>query len=250
MSDSDITDAMDSLSISDPRRVPALPLRPSWLAEEAMNRKRTISEATKDVMDTWNAWADCVEKVFQQMGDQTADLDIAEDEYISFVRMLASHPARPTRQPLEDITEHEVYFMKTMPYRYLTHLHGLWVNYADKVEKTYVSMAAELGRCNLLASPFEPSSTQRQLQGILRSMLGPGRPFHRLADTHFQEVTAFAEMSPQGPSFVRTDEVLNGIANLSIHEESTTQMRMAEELSVRLESMKIDANMSSVDSDL
>lgn len=123
MSDRDITNAMDSLGISDPRRVPALPLRPSWLAEEAMNRKRNISEATKDVMDTWNAWADCVEKVFQQMGDQTAYLDVSEDEYISFVRLLASLPARPTRQPLEDITEHERWFMKTMPYRYLTH-HG------------------------------------------------------------------------------------------------------------------------------
>ena len=249
MSELDNTNAMDSLSISDPRRVPALPLRPSWLVEEAMNRKGSISGAIKDIMDTWNAWANCVEKVFQQMGDQTADLDISEDEYISFVRMLASHPARPTRQPLEDITEHEVYFMKTMPYRYLTHLHGLWVNYADKLEETYVGMAAELGRCNLLASPFETSSTRRQLHGILCSMLGPGRPFHRLADTHAQEVTALAEMSLQGPSFIRIDELLSGIANLSIH-ESTTQMRMAEELSVRLERMNIDANMSSVDSDL
>ena len=248
MSDRGITNAMDSLSISDPRRVPALPMRPSWLAEEAMNRKGNISESTKDVMDTWNAWASCVEKVFQQMGDQTAYLDISEDEYISFVRMLASHPARPTRQPLEDITEHERYFMKTMPYRYLTHLHGLWVSYADKIEKTYVTMAAELGRCNLLDSPFEPSSTKRQLHGILRSMLGPGRPFHRLADTHAQEVTALAEMSLQGPSFIRTDELLSGIANLSIHEESNTQMRIAEELSVRLESMNIDANI--LDSDL
>ena len=241
---------MDSLSISDPRRVPALPMRPSWLAEEAMNRKESISEATKDVMDTWNAWADCVDKVFQQMGDQTADLDISEDEYISFVRMLASHPARPTRQPLVDITEHERYFMRAMPYRYLTHLHGLWVSYADKLEKTYVTMAAELGRCSLLSSPFEPSSTKRQLHDILRSMLGPVRPFHRLADTHAQEVTALAEMSLQRPSIIRTDELLSGIANLSIHEVSTTQMRMAEELSVRLESMKIDANISSIDSDL
>ena len=215
-----------------------------------MNRKRNVSEATKDVMDTWNAWANCVEKVFQQMGDQTAYLEISEDEYIGFVRMLASHPARPTRQPLEDITEHEVYFMKTMPYRYLTHLHGLWVSYADKLEKTYVTMAAELGRCNLLSSPFEPSSTKRQLHDILRSMLGPGRPFYRLADTHAQEVTALAETSLQGPSIIRTDELLSGIANLSIHEGSTTQMRMAEELSVRLESMNIDANISSADSDL
>ena len=238
---------MDSLSISDPRRVPALPLRPSWLAEEAMNRKGSVSGAIKDIMDTWNAWANCVEKVFQQMGDQTADLDISEDEYISFVRMLASHPARPTRQPLEDITEHEVCFMKTMPYRYLTHLHGLWVNYADRLEKTYVDMAAELGRCNLLASPFETSSTRRQLHGILCSMLGPGRLFHRLADTHAQEVTGHAEMSLLAPSFIRIDELLSGIANLSIDEASTTEMRMAEELSVRLERMDIDANMSSVD---
>ena len=216
-----------------------------------MNRKGSISGAIKDIMDTWNAWANCVEKVFQQMGDQTADLDISEDEYISFVRMLASHPARPTRQPLEDITEHEVYFMKTMPYRYLTHLHGLWVNYADKLEQTYVGMAAELGRCNLLASPFETSSTRRQLHGILCSMLGPGRLFHRLADTHAQEVTGLAEMSLQGPSFIRIDELVSGITNLSIHEASSnTQMRMAEELSVRLERMNIDANMSSVDSDL
>ena len=250
MSDRDITNAMDSLTISDPRRVPALPLRPSWLAEEAMNRKKTVTEATKDVMDTWNAWANCVEKVFQQMGDQTAYLDISEDEYISFVRMLASHPARPTRQPLEDITEHERCFMKTMPYRYLTHLHGLWISYADKLEKTYVTMATELGRCNLLCSPFEPSSTKRQLHDILRSMLGPGRPFHRLPDMHAQEVTALAEMTLQEPSIIWTEEVLSGIANLSIHDGSTTQMRMAEELSVRLESMNINANRSSADSGL
>lgn len=72
----EITNAMGCLSISDPRKVPALPVRPSWLAEESMNREADISKAVQGIMTTWNAWTDCVEKVFQQMGNQTADLQV------------------------------------------------------------------------------------------------------------------------------------------------------------------------------
>ncbi|CAD6574041.1 MAG: hypothetical protein ASARMPRED_006443 [Alectoria sarmentosa] len=232
---------MDSLSISDPRRVPALPQRPLWLVEEAMNREADVSKATRDVMDTWNAWADCVEKVFQQMGDQTADLDISEDEYISFIHMFASHPARPTRRPVEDITEHEDWFIRTMPLRYLTHLHGLWNAYADKLEKTYVGVAAELGRCNLLTSAFEITSTRVQLHSILRSMLGPGRPFHGLADTRAYEVVAVPEMSRQVPSVIHTDQLVSGIVNMSLYGAPANDIEGAEELVVGLENMKLKA---------
>lgn len=236
---------MDSLSISDPRRVTALPLRPSWLAEEAMNREAGISKAIRDVMDTWNAWTDCVEKVFQQMGDQTTDLDISEDKYVSFVHMLASHPARPTRRPLEDMTEHEGWFLRTMPHRYLTHLHGLWNDYADKLEKTYIGMAAEIGRSNLLASAFETTSTRGQLHGILRSMMGPGRLFHGLADTRVHEVVANAEMSSQGRSVTPT-ELASEMENMSLHGAPATNMEGADALVVRLENMTLEADFFSL----
>ena len=209
-----------------------------------MNREGGIPKAIKDIMDAWSAWADCVEKVFQKMGDQTADLDISEDEYISFVQMFASHTARPTRRPLEDITQHEDWFMRTMPHGYLTHLHGLWNVYADKLEKTYVGMGAELARCNLLASPIEATSTRGQLHGILRSMLGPGRLFHGLADERAHEMVALAEMSLQGPSITRTDQLLSGIYNMSLHGAPATHMQGAEELVVPLENMNIEANIS------
>lgn len=235
---------MYSLSISDPRRVPALPLRPSWLAEEAINCDANVSKATKEVMDTWNAWADCVEKVFQQMGSQTEELEVSEDKYIRFVHMFASHPARPTRRPLEDITEHENWFMRTMPHRYLTHLDGLWNTYADKLEKTYVGMAAELGRCELLASPFETTSTRGQLHGILGSMLGPGRLFHGLADTRAHEVVALAEMSLQRRSINHTDQLVSGIENMSLNGGPATHMSGAEELLAGLMNMNIKADIS------
>lgn len=236
----DVTNAMDSLSISDPRRVPALPLRPLWLAEEAMNREADVSKATRDVMDTWNAWVDCAEKVFQQMGEQTTDLDISEDEYISFVHMFASHPARPTQRALGDMTEHEFWFTRTMPHRYLTHLHSLWNAYADKLEKTYVSVAAEIGRCNLLASPFETTSTRGQLHGILRSILGPGRPLHGLADTRAHEVVAHAEMSLQRRSVTPT-ELASKIENMSLYETPARNMEGAEALVVGLKNMNLEA---------
>lgn len=235
------TNTMDSLSISDPRRVPALPLRPSWLAEEAMNREADVSKATRDVMDTWNAWADCVEKVFQQMGDQTADLDISEDEYVSFVHMFASHPARPIQRPPEGMTEHEDWFFRTMPHKYLTHLHALWNAYADKLEKTYVGMAAELGRCDLLASRLESMSTRGQLHGILHSMLGPERLFHGLADTRAHEVVANAEMSLEGRLVTHPDQLLSGIENMSLDGAPAKHMEGTEELVLGLKKMQLEA---------
>ncbi|CAF9935019.1 hypothetical protein IMSHALPRED_010075 [Imshaugia aleurites] len=229
---------MESLSISDPRRVPAFPLRPVWLAEETTNREANISKATKDVMDTWNAWADCIMRIFQQMVDQAEDLEVSEDEYIRFVQMFDSHPARPTLRPLENMTEHENWSIKTMPHRYLMYLHSLWNAYADKLEKTYVSIAAELGCCNLLASPFEITSTRGRLHGILRSMLGPGRLYHA------HEVVAVADMSLQRSSMTCTEQLVPGIENMSIHGEWGPNMEGAEKLVVGLENLNISADIT------
>lgn len=234
---------MDSLGISDPRRVLALPLRPLWLAEEATNNEANTCKVIKDVYDTWNAWANCAEKVFQQMGHQMEELEVSEDEYISFVHMLASHPARPTRRPLE-MTEHGDWFVRDMPHRYLTYIHGLWIEYADKLEKIYVGMAAEIGRCDLLASPLETTSTRGQLHGILRSMLGPGRLFHGLADVRAHEVVAGAEMSRQGRSVTQIDQLVSRIENIDLHGAPVTHMKSAEELLVKLENMNIEADIS------
>lgn len=238
MSGFDITNVMD---FPDPRRVPTLPCRPSWLTEDAINRKANISDAIKHVMDKWKAWADCVEKIFQQMGDQTKDLELSEDEYISFIHMFASHPARPTQRALEDITEHENWFIRTMPHRYLSHLHGLWSAYADKLETTYVGMAAELGRCDLLAFPFETTSTGGQLRGILRSMLGPGRIFQ---NTRAPGLVTVAGMSLQGPSVTYTEQVVSGIEKMSLYGEPINDMEDAEKLAVGLQNMKIKADSS------
>ena len=235
---------MDSLSFSDPRRVPHLPLRPSWLAKEAMNRDANIFESTKDLMDTWNAWADCVEKVFQQMGDQTKDLEVSEDEYISFVGMFASHPARPTRRPLENITEHEGLFIRTMPHEYLAHLQSLWTTYADKLEESYDSMAAVLGRCDLLASPFETTSTRGRLYGILRSMLGLGKLFRGQVDTRAHEAMAVAETNLQRPWLAQTDQIVSAIEHMSLCDAPAIQMEVAEVLIVGLKKMSINATSS------
>lgn len=63
-----------------------------------MKREANIIGSIKDLVDTWNAWADCVERIFRQIGDQTKDLEVSDEIYISFVRMFAAHPARPTRR--------------------------------------------------------------------------------------------------------------------------------------------------------
>ena len=206
-----------------------------------MNRNANIFESSKDLMDTWSAWADCVEKVFQQMGIQTGDLEVSDDEYISFVRMFASHPARPTQQQLENIIKLEDWSIKTMPHRYLTLLHSLWIAYADKLETTYVSMSGELGRCNLLASPFETTSTRGQLHGILRSMLGPGRLFQGLADSRGHEVV---DMSLQEPSVTHTDQLVSGIERMSLCGTPAAYIEGIERAVVELKNMNIKAGIS------
>ena len=232
---------MDSLGISDPRRVATLPLRPSWLAEEAMKREANIIGSIKDLVDTWNAWADCVERIFRQIGDQTKDLEVSDEIYISFVRIFAAHPARPTRWPLENITEYEDWFMKTMPGNYLAYLHTLWGAYADKLEGTHISMAAELGRCNLLASPFRTTSTRGQLHGILRSMLGPGRSFQGWTDPRGHETIALAETSLQGRSIAH---LVSGIEHMNLSGAPAMRMEVAEGLAVGLKKMSIEAETS------
>lgn len=235
-----MTREMDSLSISDPRRLSALPLRPLWLAERAINREANLPDAINETMYTWNAWADCVEKVFRHTGDQIKDLKVSEDEYISFIHRFASHPARPTQRPLEELTEHEKRFIRTLPERYLTHLHTLWIAYADKLEKTYSGMAAELGRCDLLASPFETTSTRGQLHSIFRSMLGPVRAFQGLADTRALELAAMAEMDVRGCSVTHPDQLVSRLEDMSLRRAPATQ----EEVVVGLQNLNIKADIS------
>ena len=229
---------MDSLGFSDPRRLPALPPRPSRLADEAMNRGATVFDSASSLVDAWNAWADCAEKVFQQMGNQLADLEVSDAEYISFVSMFASHPARPTRQSLKKITEHEDHVMRTMPHKYLAHLHSLWTAYADSLEKTYVSTTAQLGRCNLLASPFETTSTRGQLHGILRSMLGPERPFQGLVDTQVHEA------SVQGPSAAHMDQMVSEIERLNLCDAPAMHIEVVDGLVVLLKNVSLGAGFS------
>lgn len=206
-----------------------------------MKREANIVGSTKDLVDTWNAWADCIERIFRQIGDQTKYLEVSDDIYISFVRMFAAHPARPTQWPLENITEYEDWFMKTMPGKYLAHLHTLWSAYADKLEGTHVSMAAELGRCNLLASPFETTSTRGQLHGILRSMMGPGRSFQGFKDPRGHETTSVAETILQGRSIAH---IVSGIEHMSLPGAPATCVDVAEGLAVELKKMSIEAGTS------
>ena len=248
MSRFEIAKVMDSLSFSDPRRVPALPLRPSRLAEEAMNRGAKFFDIAKTLTDNWNAWTDCVEKVFQQMGDQIEDLEVSDDEYISFVRLFASHPARPTLEPLREMTEHEDDLLRTMPHRYLAHLQDRWTAYANKLETTYDSMTAELGRCNLLASPFEMASTRGHLHGILRSMLGPGRLFQGVIDTRAYEGMAVGKTSAQGSSssivHVDVDEMVSGIEDMNLYDRPAIHVDIGDGLVVLLKKMSIEEGIS------
>ena len=210
-----------------------------------MSTERNVFEAIKYLTNTWNAWADCVEKVFRRVGDQSEDLEVSEDQYISFIHMVASTPARPTQRPLKDMTDHEVWFIRTMPNKYLDYFNGLWNAYADKLEKTHLGIAAELGRCTLLTSPFETKSTRGLLHGILRSMLGPGRLFHGVADARAHEVVAsVAEMRLQGRSITRTDHLVSAIESMSLYGGQGARAESAEELLVRLENMSIDAGTS------
>ena len=243
MSRLEVAKVMESLSFSDPRRVPALPLRPLRLAEEGMSRGENLFDSAKTLMDTWNAWTDCVEKVFQQMGDQLEDLEVSDDGYISFVRLFASHPPRPTPQPLRKITEHED-DLRTMPHRYLAHLQDLWTAYADRLEKTYVSMTAELGRCNLLASHFEMASTRGHLHSILRSMLGPGRLFQGVVNTRAHEAMAVGETSRQGNWTVHVDEIVSGIEDMNLCGPPAIHVEIGDGLVVSLKKMSIEEGIS------
>ena len=228
LSSFEVAKVMDSLNFSDPRRVPALPLRPSRLAEEAMNRGAVLFDSAHTLTDTWNAWTDCIEKVFQQMGDQLEDLEVSDDGYITFIRLFASHPARPTVQPLREIMDHEGNLVRTIPHRYL----------ADVQD---VSMTAELGRCNVLASPFEMTSTRRQLHGILRSMLGPGRLFQGVVDTRAHEAMATGETNRQGASVVHVDEMISGIEHMNLCDPPPTiHVESGEGLVVLLKKMSIE----------
>ena len=209
-----------------------------------MNRGANFFDSAKTLTDTWNAWTDCVEKVFQQMGDQLEDLEVSDDEYISFVRLFASHPARPTPQPPRQITEHEDDSMRTTPHRYLAHLQDLWTAYADRLEKTYISMTAELGRCNLLTSPFEIASTRGQLHGILRSMLGPGRLFQGVIDTRAHEAMTVGETSRQGPSIVHVDEMVSGIEHMNLGGPPAIHVEISDGLVVLLKKMSIGEGIS------
>ena len=244
MSRFEVAKIMDSLSFSDPRRVPALPLRPSRLAEEAINCGANLLESARTLTDTWNAWTDCVEKVFQQMCDQLEDLEVSDDGYISFVRLFASHPARPTLQPLREITDHEDDLMRSIPHRYLAHVQDLWSAYADRLEKTYVSMTAELGRCNLLASPFEMASTRGQLHCILRSLLGPGRSFQGVVDTRAHEAMAVGKTSLEGSSIVQVDDIVSGIEHMRLCGPPAIHVEIGDGLVVLLKKMSIEEGMS------
>ena len=195
-------------------------------------------------METWNAWADCVAKVFQQMGDQIEELEVADDEYISFIRMFASHAARPTQRPLGNTTEHEDWFSKTMPHRYLTYLNGLWTAYADKLEETHISISVELGRCNLLTSRSDTTSTRGHLHGILRSMLGPERLFQGVPEMRVHGVVATAEVNHQGLSISHTDQLVSGIEHMRLHNAPATSMEGAQGLVIRLENMNIEPNIT------
>ena len=200
-----------------------------------------LFELAETLTKTWNAWTDCIEKVFQQMGDQLEDLEVSDDGYISFIRLFASHPARPTLQPLREITDHEGNLVRTMPQRYLAHLQDLWIAYADSLEKTYISMTAELGRCNLLASPFDTASTRGQLHSILHSMLGPERLFQGVVDTRAHEAMATGETSAQGPSIVQVEEMVSGIEHMNLGDPPPTiQVEIGEGLVVLLKKMSIE----------
>ena len=238
MSGLEVAKVMDSLSFSDPRRVPALPLRPSRLAEQGMSRGVNFFDSAKTLADTWNAWTDCVQKVFQQMCDQLEHLEVSDDDYIGFVRLFASHSARPTLQPLRDD------LMSTMPHRYLTHVHDLWTAYADRLEKTYDSMTAELGRCDLLSSAFEIASTRGQLHGILRSMLGPGRLFQGVVDTRRHEAMAVEKTSRQRPSIVHMDEVVLGIEQMKLCGEQAIHVEIGDGLVLLLKKLSMEEGIS------
>lgn len=209
-----------------------------------MNRGVNFFDSARTLTDAWNAWTDCVEKIFQQVCDQLEHLEVSDDGYISFVRLFASHPARPTLQPLREIMDHGDDLMRTMPHRYLAHVQDLWTAYADRLEKTYVSMTAELGRCNLLGSAFEIASTRGQLHGILRSMLGPGRLFQGVVDTHVHEAMAVGKTSPQGASIVHMDEVVLGIEQMKLCGPPATYVEIGDGLVVLLKKMSIEEGIS------
>lgn len=226
---------MDFLDTSDPRRVAALPLRPSWLwlEDEATKRKANIIEATEDLVYTWNTWADYIERILQQASDQTKDLEVSDETYISFIRLIAAHSRRPSRWHKDIITEYAYWY-----------LHDLWSEYANMLERTHRTMAAELSRCNLLSCPFESTSTTGRLHGILRSMVGAGGWFPGLDDRRGHETNAVSETSLQGRSFA---QLASGIEHMSLSGAPATRMDVAEGLAIELKRMSIEGGNSRID---
>lgn len=55
----------------------------------------SYADAVKEIIFLWNEWADSVEKILLGMINQMEELDVSYDDYLNFVRQLASYPARP-----------------------------------------------------------------------------------------------------------------------------------------------------------
>ena len=107
--------------------------------------------------------------------------------------MFRDHPPRPTLPAPEGYNKIQMRHIQEYPYFPLMKLYEDWCDFADKLAQTHIGMAKEFARCKLLLRTTEilvedggdlgmsnmslssRTSTTRELQGLLKYILGPER---------------------------------------------------------------------------
>ena len=187
-----------------PYKAPTLPERPEWSADEILKAPPKSRKAVlEEFLLSWNQWANKVDNIFRQMSEQADELGASEDDLIKFIQMFSTHPPRPTLHGIEYYQKEERPLTKEFVENILAKFHVRWENFADKLERTYTSMANELAQCRSWLSNKSASgadfgnsslslsagpSTRTQLLSILRSMLGPERAFQAVIPVEEHEL--------------------------------------------------------------
>ncbi|KAL6714727.1 hypothetical protein ACLMJK_008152 [Lecanora helva] len=183
-----------------------IPGRPEWVDETAHLGPLTQYEAAQKIMNEWRRWANEMERKFRLVLRHAKSLDIPDDVYIGFIRMVAHHPARPEIPSIEDIQKCSTDEEFPVP---LFELNMAWETYADVIETTYREMARELswrkfdwsdgdlGLGELSLTDDAISTDINNVRSILTHMLGPGRSFGTVSDIARRRPSALSNNNPR-----------------------------------------------------
>lgn len=117
---------------------PNLPRRQRWNTDDilCMGDDYTYADAAKEIVWLWNEWADSAEDVLCGIIDQMEEVDVSYDDYLDFVRQLASYPARPALPAAAADAQNT----SDRP------LSGVWNEWADVVERIVDEMKRAVDR--------------------------------------------------------------------------------------------------------